>query len=118
MERLLLKSPSVVGANVTFIVHVAPAERLEPQVLVWVKGSATPIPMRRRAAEPVLLNVMACPALAVPTPWLPNEMLRTDNVVLGDPLTDKLAVGDPPQAPQKSMPQTASEKYLFMVSLS
>ncbi len=42
-------------------------------------------------------------------------MLGTDKVVLGDPLTDTLAVGDPPQAAKRRAPQTTSETYLFMV---
>jgi hypothetical protein len=40
METLLVKSPSVVEANVTLIVHVAPCARLEPHVLVWLKEGA------------------------------------------------------------------------------
>jgi hypothetical protein len=47
---------------------------------------------------------------------LPNERLGTDKVVVGDPLTDRLAVGDPPQAAKRNTPQTASETYLFMVA--
>jgi hypothetical protein len=34
----------------------------------------------------------------------------------GDPLTDKVAVGDPPQAAKRSTPQTTSEKYFFMAA--
>jgi hypothetical protein len=67
METLLVKSPSVVGANVTVMVQVAPAARLEPHVLIWVKGSATAIPSMLSLAEPVLLKVMACPLMVVPT---------------------------------------------------
>jgi hypothetical protein len=116
MEMLLVKSPSVAGSNVTVIVHVAPAARLEPHVLVWEKGSATAIPIMRSSAEPVLLNVMTCPELVMPTTWLPNEMLGIDKVGVGDPLTDKLALGDPPQAVKTTTLQIASEKYLFMAA--
>jgi hypothetical protein len=49
------------------MVHVAPAARLEPHVLIWVKGSATAIPSMLSLAEPVLLKVMACPLMVVPT---------------------------------------------------
>src|ERR1700680_5137289 len=44
-------------------------------------------------------------------------MLGTDRVEAGDPLTDTLAVGDPPQAAKTSTPQSTSEKYLFMIPL-
>src|ERR1700738_2114976 len=43
-------------------------------------------------------------------------MLGTDRVEAGDPLTDTLAVGDPPQAAKTSTPQSTSEKYLFMIA--
>ena len=67
METLLVKSPSVVGANVTLIVHVVPFARLEPHVLVWSKGGATAIPSMLSLPEPVLLNVMASSALIAST---------------------------------------------------
>jgi hypothetical protein len=67
------------------------------------------------SAEPVLLNVMAGPGLAVPTTSFPNEILGTDKAAAGDPLTDKLAVGDPPQAAKKTTPQATTARYLFMV---
>lgn len=116
METLPVKSPSAVGANVTVIVHVALAARLEAQSWVSAKGSVTATPVMRSSADPVLLNVMACPSLTVPRVWLPNEMLGTDKSVLGDPATDKLAVGDPPQATNRTTPQTTSGKYLRMVA--
>ena len=72
------------------------------------------MPVMRSSADPELLNMMACSALTVPTLWLPNEMLGADKSVLGDPLTDKSAVGDPPQAAKRSTPQIAREEYLFM----
>jgi hypothetical protein len=43
-------------------------------------------------------------------------MLGIDKVGVGDPLTDKLALGDPPQAVKTTALQITSEKYLFMAA--
>lgn len=94
------------------IVHVAPTARLDPHVLVWVKGSSTAIPVMCSAAEPVLLKVIAS-SLAVPTSWSPNEMLESDKMAVGDPPNKEL-VGDPPQAAKRSTPQTTGGRYLFI----
>ena len=95
------------------IVHVAPTERLDPHVLVWVKGRSTTIPVMCSAAEPVLLKVIAS-SLAVPTSWSPNEMLESDKVAVGTPPNKEL-VDDPPHAAKRSTPQTTSGRYLFIV---
>jgi len=98
------------------IVHVAATARLDPHVLVWVKGRSTAVPVMCSAAEPVLLKVIAS-SLAVPTCWSPNEMLESDKVAVGDPPNKEL-VDDPPQAAKRSTLQTTSGRYLFIVAVA
>jgi hypothetical protein len=68
---LALRLPEAVGLNVTVMVQLAAAARLLGQVLVWAK-SLELVPARAilfmvSVAVPVLVRVMPCPALVVPT---------------------------------------------------
>jgi hypothetical protein len=49
--------PVAVGLKVTLRVQLAPAARLEPQVLVWEKSPLTAMLVMLRVALPVLLKV-------------------------------------------------------------
>ena len=76
---------AVVGLNVTLIVQLLPAAKLEPQVCVWLNSLAfvPVIPMLRLAAEAVLLvRVRLFAALVVPTATFPNDK------EVGERLTD------------------------------
>lgn len=54
---LPVRVPVFAGLKVTLIVHLAPAARLEPQVLVSAKLLLTATLLRVRATEPVLVRV-------------------------------------------------------------
>lgn len=62
-----VSEPLVVGVNVTLIVQDAFAARTLPQLLVCVKFALATMLLRLTAADPVLLTVTACAALAAPT---------------------------------------------------
>lgn len=70
-------APAVDGANVTRMVHNAPAVTDEPHVFVWLKSPAfAPVIvtlLTLSAAPPVLVKVMFWPELVVPTACEPNE---------------------------------------------
>jgi hypothetical protein len=103
IERVPLKSPTSEGVKVTSIVQLAPAATLVLQVFVWPKSPVVVIFVILSVAEPVLLNLIDCAALVVLAGSLPNAIL----------VTDKVAVGEPPHAVQKSMAQTAAS---FLIS--
>ena len=52
-----LREPVAVGVKVTLRVQLAPAAKLEPQVLVWAKSPLTVMLAIVRIALPVLLRV-------------------------------------------------------------
>ena len=56
-----------VGVNVTVIVQLAPAATLEPQLLVCEKLALTEIFVIVSVALPMLVSVMLCGVLLVPT---------------------------------------------------
>jgi hypothetical protein len=60
--------PFAVGLNTTLIEQPAPGARDVPQLFVWVKSPLNVKPMVS-AAVPVLLKVIVCAALGVPTAW-------------------------------------------------
>jgi hypothetical protein len=89
--------PLAVGVKVTLIVHLLLAANALPQVLVWAKSPAlVPVIARLvmlKAAVPVLLRVMACAVLLVPTDWLPNVRVVAERLTLGVvPVPDRLSV--------------------------
>ena len=68
---MALRAPAAVGLKATLMVQLAPAARLEVQLLVWAKSPllvpANAMPLIVRLAFPVLLSVTAWTALVVPT---------------------------------------------------
>jgi len=69
-----LRVPLAVGVKVTLIVQLPPTATLAPQLLLCPKSPAfVPVSIRlltTNAALPVLLTVMVCAPLLLPTPWL------------------------------------------------
>ena len=55
----------MVGVNVTVMVQLAAATRDVPQVLVCAKSPVVAMAVMVRAALPVLVRVIDCPALEV-----------------------------------------------------
>lgn len=68
MDRLPLCPPAEAGENVTLMVQLAPAAREVPQVLVWAKGTLAVMLVMLTAVAAVLVSVVVCAALVVPTP--------------------------------------------------
>src|SRR5207245_191703 len=75
-----LRAPLAVGVNVTLIVQVPLAARVEGlsgQVLVWAKSllfaPVMAMPVMESGTLPVLVRVTPCAALPVTTCWLPKE---------------------------------------------
>jgi hypothetical protein len=52
-----LRKPVALGVKVTLRVQLAPAAKLEPQVLVWAKSPLTAMLVIVRVALPVFLRV-------------------------------------------------------------
>ena len=71
--------PFAAGVKVTLMRQLPPAGTLDAQVLVCAKSPAlTPvgiIPLMFRATPPVLVRVIGCDPLCVPTRCLPKLML-------------------------------------------
>lgn len=57
MDKLPLRAPVAVGANVTEMVQLAAAASVEPQVEVWAKSPVAEIPEIFNVAPPLLVNV-------------------------------------------------------------
>src|SRR5438128_5108384 len=68
MVRVPVRAPSAVGLNVTVIVQLAPADTLAPQSFVWVKSPVIVTLVIASGALPLLVSVMLCGGLVVPTP--------------------------------------------------
>jgi hypothetical protein len=68
-------APVVVGAKCPWIVQLAPAARLVPQLFANPKAEAfvpvTAMLVIDSGPPPVLVIVTVCDALVVPTAWLP-----------------------------------------------
>jgi hypothetical protein len=76
MVTAALRAPAAAGRNVTLMVQEAPAARVAPQVVVWVKSPlAVPVITMLESvstAAPVFVSVTALAALVEPTDWFPN----------------------------------------------
>ena len=72
--KLALRLPVAPGVKVTEMLQEAFAVRAEPQLFEALKSEAfvplTAIPAMVNAAEPLLLRVMVCALLVVPSVWL------------------------------------------------
>ena len=64
-EIVPVREPAAVGVKVTEIVQVPAAATEPPHVLVWLKSPLAAMPVIVRAADPVLVSVTDCAALAV-----------------------------------------------------
>ena len=62
-----LREPVALGVKVTLRVQLAPAARLEPQVLVWAKSPLTVMLVIVRVALPVFFSATVWALLLVPT---------------------------------------------------
>jgi hypothetical protein len=74
--------PVAVGVKVTSIAQLAPAATLAPHVLVCANSPLIPILPIVSAVLPVLLRLIACAALLVPTNWFPNDRGLGDRVTV------------------------------------
>jgi len=98
-----VRVPGPVGANVTLIVHKAPAATELPQVLVAAKSPELPpvtwMLEMVRLAFPVLVRVTAWAALVDPTDWLENDKADVEKLTTGPlPLPVRLTVWGLPEA--------------------
>jgi hypothetical protein len=80
---LAARLPLAAGAKVTLMVQFEPPARELPHVFVWTKSPLL-VPVIAMlviviATVPVLLNVIVCAALVVPTFWLPKLRLVAEN---------------------------------------
>lgn len=78
-----VRFPAAVGVNITLIVQVAPAARLEPQVFVWAKSPVTAILVNVSAAVLPLVSVTVCAAEVVPLNWSGKLKLVEERLTAG-----------------------------------
>jgi hypothetical protein len=78
--------PVLVGVKITLMVQLAFAAREEGQVLVSEKSPVLPVeilmPVTDNEAFPVLVSVITCALLPMPTCWLPKLMLVGDRLTI------------------------------------
>jgi hypothetical protein len=79
-----VRAPVVVGPKCPWMVQLAPAARLVPQLLPK-ENEETSVPVTAmlvidRLVVPEFVMVTDCDALVVPTSWVPKEMLVLENV--------------------------------------
>ena len=86
-----VRVPLAVGAKLTLIVQLEAAVSELPQVLVCVKSLAwvpvTAMLAMLKGALPVLVRMIVCAALAVPTPWLGKVKLAGARLTAGSATT-------------------------------
>jgi hypothetical protein len=68
-----VRVPVAAGANVTWIEQFAPGARVVPQVVVFEKSPVTLMPLMESVAPPVLVRVIVCAVLRVPTSCPAND---------------------------------------------
>ena len=66
MVSVPVRDPPAVGVKVTEIVQFAPAAMLDPQFCVSAKSPEAAMDVTLSVAEPLLVSVTVCAALAVP----------------------------------------------------
>ena len=64
--RVPARVPVADGVKITLIEQLPVAERIEPQVLAWLKSPVTAMPEIFKSASPVLLKVTCCALLGEP----------------------------------------------------
>jgi hypothetical protein len=67
MLTVPVRVPVVVGLKVTLMVQLAPAARVDPQLLLWAKSPLIATLLIVKLVDPVLVRVEVCAALVVPT---------------------------------------------------
>ena len=82
-EMAPVSVPEAVGVNVTEIVQLALAARLDPQLFVSAKLAEGLMPLIEREALPVLVKVTLCAGLVVATVWLAKVRLVDDKLTTG-----------------------------------
>lgn len=65
--RIPFLGPATVGVNVTEILQLSPTPNVAPQVVVLAKSPLTTMLAIARVAVPVLLRLIVCEPLVVPT---------------------------------------------------
>ena len=129
MDTLPRCRPAEIGENVTLMVQLAPAARLVPQVLVSAKGALVVMPVMLTAVAAVLVSVVVCAALVVPTPWLSNSMPTSDPKDCGEnvrvtPVPCKLMLSGPSGALEATVklpprkPTEVGAKVTLMIQLA
>jgi hypothetical protein len=93
-----VRVPGLVGVKVTLIVQLAPAAKLAPQVLAWMKSPplapVMEMPVIVRVAVPLLVKVSVWAPLLLPTATPLKLMLVPDRVTAGAtplPVSDTLS---------------------------
>src|SRR5258706_8933263 len=92
MVRLPVRLPATVGVNFTFTAQDAPAARLLPQVLVWLKSPEVLIVVTGAAAVPVLVTVTGWVALDEPVATEPKPN-AVGLIEITDPLSGRYGGG-------------------------
>src|SRR5438270_9911762 len=68
-----VRTPVVVGANLTFMRQLRPGARLPPQLLLSEKFALQAMLEMVKVVLPTFARVTCCVALMLPTTWLPNN---------------------------------------------
>jgi hypothetical protein len=91
MVRVPVSVPLTVGVKVTLIVQLAPAPRLDGQLLLSEKYSVAEMLEMVSAPVPTLVSVTDCAALVEPTAMLENVRVLVDREAL-EPVPLKVTV--------------------------
>src|SRR5690349_18659461 len=86
-----VRTPVVVGANLTLMRQLLPGARLPPQLLLSEKFGLHWMLLIVSVVVPTFARVTCCAALVVPTTWLPNS---SEVVLTLTPLTTWLLPAD------------------------
>jgi hypothetical protein len=83
-----LKSPEAFGEKVTSMVQLAPAARVDPQVLLSAKLALAMMAETLSVAVPVFFNVIDSAVVVAPTISWPKASFVTDSETAGAPPAD------------------------------
>ena len=116
-----LCGPKAWGVKVRFIVQLAPAGRLVPQLLVWAKGGLAM--MELMISVPLVLSVTGRGWLVAPKPSEPKLRLGGDKVAVRMPVPESVTVCGLPVASSVTVnvplcgPRACGVKVALMVQL-
>jgi hypothetical protein len=106
--------------KVTRMAQLAPAARLEPQVLDWVKSPAlepeTTTLLTLKSALPELVSVIVCATVAVPTAGLAKARLEGERPGADRPLVRAKSTLPPPPQDMVNM-EIAKQSVLMIIIL-